>query len=212
MESGKTYFAVDGQGKDGQAVIPAVPGALGGENDCTKYGLEMASYATTEERETAFEKFCGDAATDACKFFPVDNSMKSSSYLCSLNDEASASTDKTAVSPHLHSTNGAEVGVYKIQFTCKDSSGNKDCDWKAGKIVTRTVKVQDTLPPVITLRFKNQQGLRLEGRQDRNAHGEGTGHPAPRHHPSFQEPTGCGWQARPGWPQQHPEPRWHGRG
>jgi len=156
MESGKTYFAVDGQGKDGQAVIPAVPGALGGENDCTKYGLEMASYATTEERETAFEKFCGDAATDACKFFPVDNSMKSSSYLCSLNDEASASTDKTAVSPHLHSTNGAEVGVYKIQFTCKDSSGNKDCDWKAGKIVTRTVKVQDTLPPVITLRFKNQ--------------------------------------------------------
>merc|ERR1711939_665620 len=47
--------------------------------------------------------------------------------------------------------NVEKVGTYKLTYSTKDKSGNKNC-----KKYVRTVIVQDTLKPVISLHFKNK--------------------------------------------------------
>jgi hypothetical protein len=51
-----------------------------------------------------------------------------------------------------YTTMRAEVGVYHIQFYVEDKAGNDEC-----AKTTRQVVVKDTLPPVISLKYKNNQ-------------------------------------------------------
>lgn len=174
----KTYYPVM------DAKKAAVPGALNnGANDCQALGMDMAVFTNAAEKTDAVNKFCKDK--ENCLFFPV-GSAPQRQYLCSTNDEGIASNipggARGSVTPSSKAGHSAEVGTYHIKFMCRDRAGNKDCDWKKGKAVTRTVYVKDTLPPVITLHLRNKLIARSSGAQKglngiTNPAGDATGNP-----------------------------------
>jgi len=159
MESGKTYFPIT------DAKIAASPLVVGQRNDCTKLGMDIATFTNKAEKEAAIDRFCANPTS--CGFFP-DDTQKRKTYLCSTNDEAGrlhSAGNGTPKGSLSNQKNGAETGDYKIEYFCKDKAGNKDCDWKKGTKVYRRVFVKDTLPPVITLHLRNKLIAAGNGKQ-----------------------------------------------
>merc|ERR1711990_1072286 len=64
------------------------------------------------------------------------------------------------------SFNVEKVGTYKLTYSTKDRSGNKNC-----KKYVRTVIVQDTLKPVISLHFKNKM-IHKSGAGEKGTNGQ----------------------------------------
>jgi len=62
--------------------------------------------------------------------------------------------------------NVEKVGTYKLTYSTKDKSGNKNC-----KAQIRTIKVQDTLKPVISLHF-NKKMIHKSGAGNRGTNGQ----------------------------------------
>lgn len=160
MESGKTYVTME------SAVVKATPGVAGeAQNDCTTElgnAWDVAQFTSEKEKSIAFDRFCASTNADECAYVPT-TPVPSNQYLCSLNDEDTASAGDSA-KPAVQE-GGAEVGEYDIVFKCKDRSGNKDQQWAAGTPVTRKVTVKDTLPPVITLHLRQKMIAQGAGNQ-----------------------------------------------
>lgn len=118
-------------------------------------GFEMATLTNAVNMENAqirfdkavfFEAYgCAESATVA----EQEAECVTKNYLCSLKSETHA--DDANVNEQTLVHKGAEVGSFAIKYYCKDAAGNEDKDWADGTPVSRTVEVQDTLAPVITL-------------------------------------------------------------
>jgi hypothetical protein len=119
--------------------------------------MENAKIRFDTEAESYFEPYECEYANATEQEMYCENSR----YLCQLTKETD---DKDADisargGPNEHSHNyvghgGAEVGSFTIRYYCKDAAGNKDKDWGEGTPVSRSVEVQDTLAPVITLHLQ----------------------------------------------------------
>jgi len=137
------------------------PAAKFDNNWCnTQAGFEMATLTNTVNYENAqirfgkavfFEKYgCAESAPVA----EQEAECLTKNYLCTLKSETDASD--AAVTETVLTHKGAEVGSFAIKYYCKDAAGNEDEDWANGTPVGRTVEVQDTLAPVITLHMQDQ--------------------------------------------------------
>jgi hypothetical protein len=78
-------------------------------------------------------------------------------YLCSLKAETSTAADGSAIAPEAADlVAGAELGTFTIKYYCKDAAGNKDQAWQSLNPASRTVVVQDSIAPVVTLHMNDQ--------------------------------------------------------
>jgi hypothetical protein len=118
---------------------------------CTDLGMELACVSGPDDcpfYDVLKDKlFIGDYKA---QLFPDIAGTQRSSYLCTLNDEATAAVTPRFSNQHIRhhgilgSNNGpygddyhngdifygAEEGAYEITFMCKDKKGNRDCAWQ----------------------------------------------------------------------------------
>lgn len=121
--------------------------------DCDKFGMEMAKFAGDAQRKWAAHMYRFGKA-----FFP-EAGETSEMYLCSTNDD-----QINAPAPQTYSKLTAYAGTFEIRYFVEDRAGNNqatrvDGTWCGNKNPTpmRTVVVQDTLAPVITLHMDKDQ-------------------------------------------------------
>jgi len=116
------------------------------QGSCSALGMEMASFHSSAVLENAARAHYGEA------YFPQAGS-KSDSYLCAIND-------LHRPSPGFRTTeevdSGAAKGVYIIVYHVSDAAGNTESSCDGSTAPRRTVTVQDTLPPVISLKWANK--------------------------------------------------------
>jgi len=149
MATGLTYYACN----NCKAVTPytRAQGACGG------LGLAMASKISS-----AAKRHFGHGQEEA-KYFPLDKKAKTNYYLCTVSPSlAHKASNSVRHSDIAH----AEQGKYIINFHVKDKAGNSECSTPH-----RTVIVVDTLPPVISLKFK-QQIVHISGHSKKGLNGE----------------------------------------
>jgi hypothetical protein len=136
------------------ATVDAVPMSTAGDNDCKHFkdasgaSWSMATFPNAINLENAKLVF---PATEDIDYFPTAKDQAQGQYLCSPNDEAASPHSSESLAAEAAYAPEAAVGVFEITYYCKDSAGNKDQAWEAGKPVSREVHIVDTLAPVITL-------------------------------------------------------------
>jgi len=141
MDHARTYYL----NSAGAAVSGAEQGA------CTGYGMEMAAWTDQAEAETSVK-----LKLDAMYFA----GGTTNTYLCSFADENAAGPGKANVEAaaqaftHANMNPHGKTGLYKITYAAQDAAGNMAAceDGYCACPPVRTVEVQDTLPPVISLR------------------------------------------------------------
>merc|ERR1719231_2254823 len=146
---------------------------------CPTYGMKMATFssAQTENNAVLFAKdieagacpACVEGATKVNGLWKFSTTGKTVSYFCMPQTDASKGTEKyskaeraaiAAKSEESIATKGSYVMTYKVKDRAGNGwgsagcNGNSACCAKAMK--KRTVVVEDTLPPVITLTLKNK--------------------------------------------------------
>lgn len=140
MSNGSTYYLSKGQHAPGSAGVVPYGSKLGA---CGNMGLSMAKFPFTA---AAMEEF-SQIATD----YKNNKENPTNVYLCAAKNDADASTHAAIRAANTKmASSRAEAGTYKITYHFTDSSNNKDTGCGAAP-TTRAVKVQDTLPPVISL-------------------------------------------------------------
>merc|ERR1711981_1544122 len=112
--------------------------------------MRLQPFASDAARKRAYRHFCKAqwSTFSSCKYFPASYQM-SDDYLCSLTVTDHAVSDHLPWHgvPHQNVTE-AQKGRYVVSYHVKDRAGNPECETKY-----RTVIVQDTLPPMITLKY-----------------------------------------------------------
>lgn len=153
--AGNTYYACTGCAR----VVPYNTEQGG----CSAKGMQMANFVS-DAAKTHFMTLHADQPEES-RFFPTGATTTTNYYLCSTNDHASTLMDSYA---HMGATVNhneiahAEEGKYIISYHVADSAGNTEyrradnspCQTPA--VITRTVLVRDTLPPVITLHLHDK--------------------------------------------------------
>lgn len=81
-------------------------------------------------------------------YFPTSKTATSNYYLCSPKGDESRLSKVDYLSEHKSWKHGASPGTYRISYRVKDKANNPQ-----RKVITRVVKVVDTLPPVISLHY-----------------------------------------------------------
>jgi hypothetical protein len=137
--SGFTYKAVDA----GASTVPY------GTDDgsCATHGMKMAAKVSDAVRAAQQTHYCSNDEEE-CRYFPTDPTASTNFYICGIND---LNTPLDAHHSHDISHDEiahAEAGKYVITYHVQDKAGNDECN-----VVSRTVVVKDTLPPVISLNF-----------------------------------------------------------
>jgi hypothetical protein len=141
MDTSSTYFACDGC----MSVVPYKKNGTGEfKGSCPAYGLVMAESIS----KAALQHF--GQGKEESKWFPKDKTAKSNAYLCTVPAVLKHSTANHDYIRHEDIAH-AEQGKYIINYHVQDKAGNKEC-----KTLHRTVIVVDTLPPVISLKFRDQ--------------------------------------------------------
>jgi hypothetical protein len=119
------------------------------QGECKNYGMEMF-------RAVSNQPSVATIPPAMAKVFIPKLNYVTNRYLCVLPTTEAALSDKEQQDFDAHSRKvsvagltGAETGVYNIYYTVSDLNKNKQC-----AIKRRTVIVQDTLPPIITLSLK----------------------------------------------------------
>jgi hypothetical protein len=149
MAHGATYKGVF----EGTAVVP-----YGGvDGDCTDYGMVMASWPAGNadpSKGKAMAHFTADTADSSGNaFFPSSAASETDHYVCTDDTSADIPNPYLEDGTHHSQISAAEAGEYVITYTVEDAHGNGECEPKY-----RTVVVQDTLPPVITLHMEHDDG------------------------------------------------------
>jgi len=146
---------------------------------CPTYGMKMATFSSAQAENNAvlFAKdieagacpACVEGATKVNGLWKFSTTGKTVSYFCMPKTDASKGTEKyskaeraaiAAKSEESIATKGSYVMTYKVKDRAGNGwgsagcNGNSACCAKAMK--KRTVVVEDTLPPVITLTLKNK--------------------------------------------------------
>merc|ERR1711871_1131620 len=123
--------------------------------DCSdKFGMEMADFPNRD----AQRKWAAHPYRFGNAFFP-EATESSEMYLCSTNDDKI-----NAPAPQTYSKLAAYAGTFEISYFVEDRAGNNqetrvDGTWcgVTDSTPSRTVIVQDTLAPVITLHMDKDQ-------------------------------------------------------
>merc|ERR1711865_80430 len=109
---------------------------------CVEYGFVNFETPSTAVKQFATEVFGQSYALTTAARVHTDR------RLCTLEDPSAAKDIQTTTLPALR----AEVGTYKICYFVKDLEGNTQCEDSLA--TCRTVEVKDTLPPVLTLKYR----------------------------------------------------------
>jgi hypothetical protein len=141
MDTGTTYASPT---TDAPVSIVPYGTSIG---SCQGDGLVMASYPFTAVATEEFKQLSGN--------FALNKQNPTNQYLCTTEDTTDTSSTHAKIrAAHLTGAR-AEPGTYTITYHAKDSEGNTDTSCGAAPS-TRTVKVQDTMPPVISLHMQGK--------------------------------------------------------
>jgi hypothetical protein len=145
MASGETYYKCE----QCSWVKPYSGAATNQAGDCSAQGLEMGWWGADDHGVKAKAKV---EAKFGKMFFPESKDSSSNYYLCMAR---ALHTHNPYLKDEIHHNQieQAEAGKYVIVYHVKDKAQNPECN-----PVMRTVIVQDTLPPVISLHMKHADG------------------------------------------------------
>jgi len=119
---------------------------------CEEYGFVAFDAATASNADKTFAK------TEAAGYdMFVSTGQHTDMRLCTKAATSSFSEDSALANYHAPSLR-AETGSYVINYYVNDLNGNAQCS-----IPSRSVIVKDTLPPVISLHYKNKLLNELKG-------------------------------------------------
>jgi len=117
--------------------------------DCSKYGMKKFKWFNKKNPEYKYVK------AHLLEMYPSFSPGNLDQYVCYQNNAKFHTIDRKATfatsNPKIRPLGGSAIaGRYNINYYVEDAAGNH------ATVVTRTVVVKDTLPPVITLHLKNK--------------------------------------------------------